>query len=177
MNIRPYNSITPTIGEGAYIDPMACVIGDVHLGKNSSVWPMAVVRGDVHKIRIGKECSVQDGSVLHVTHDGPYSPGGRPLLIGDRVTIGHNVTLHACTIDDRVLIGMGCVVLDGVHIQSDIILGAGAMVPPNKVLESGFLYVGSPVKKLRPLNDKEREFLSYTAKKYVSLKEEYQEED
>ena len=85
LSIRSYNGITPTIAEGVYVDPMACVIGDVHLGENSSVWPMAVIRGDVHKIRIGKECSIQDGSVLHVTHDGPYSPGGRPLLIGNQV--------------------------------------------------------------------------------------------
>ena len=174
MNIRTYNNISPSLAEGVYIDPMACVIGDVHIGKNSSVWPMAVVRGDVHKIRIGDECSIQDGSVLHVTHDGPYSPGGRSLLLGNQVTVGHNVTLHACTIDDRVLIGMGCIVLDGAHIKADVILGAGAMVPPNKVLESGYLYIGSPVKKHRPLTDKEREFLSYTAGKYVGLKGDYE---
>ncbi|NNJ73040.1 MAG: gamma carbonic anhydrase family protein [Enterobacterales bacterium] len=173
MNIRSYKQIEPTLADGVYVDPMACVIGDVHLGKDSSVWPMAVIRGDVHKIRIGNECSIQDGSVLHVTHDGPYSPGGRALILGDRVTVGHNVTLHACTIDDRVLIGMGCIVLDGAHIQSDVLLGAGAMVPPNKVLESGYLYVGSPVKKLRPLDPKELEFLNYTAKKYAGLKNDY----
>ena len=97
------------------------------------------------------------------------------MLIGDQVTVGHNVTLHACTIDDRVLIGTGCVVLDGAHIKSDVLLGAGALVPPNKVLESGYLYVGAPVQKLRPLNDKELEFLSYTAGKYAGLKDDYLE--
>jgi carbonic anhydrase/acetyltransferase-like protein (isoleucine patch superfamily) len=173
-SIRPFKGITPTLGEGVYVDPAAVVIGDVHLGAHSSVWPMAVIRGDVHAIRIGNNTSVQDGSVLHVTHDGPYSPGGSSLIIGNEVTIGHNVTLHACTIKDRVLVGMGCVVLDKVTIESEVILGAGTLVPPGKTLESGYLYVGSPAKKLRALTDKEKEFLSYTASKYVELAESYQ---
>ena len=102
MSIRPYQGINPTIAEDAYIDEHACVIGKVTIGSQSSVWPMAVVRGDVHDISIGDQTSIQDGSVLHVTHDGPYSPGGSPLVIGNQVTVGHNVTLHACTIHDRV---------------------------------------------------------------------------
>ena len=164
----------PTLGEDVYIDPAAVVIGDVHLGDHSTVWPMAVIRGDVHKIRIGNKTSVQDGSVLHVTHDGPYSPGGSPLIIGNEVTIGHNVTLHACTIQDRVLLGMGCIVLDRATIESDVIVGAGTLVPPDKTLESGYLYVGSPAKKVRALSDKEKEFLRYTANKYIELAGSYQ---
>ena len=172
-NIRPYQGIMPKIADGAYIDEAAVVIGKVDIGTESSVWPMAVVRGDVHDIFIGERTSVQDGSVLHVTHDGPYSPGGRSLNIGNEVTIGHNVTLHACTIKDRVLVGMGAVVLDGAVVNSDVIIGAGALVPPNAELESGFLYVGSPVKKARKLSDKEMSFFSYTASTYVKLFKSY----
>jgi len=174
MAIRDYQGISPKIGNNVYIDEMAVVIGDVVIGDDSSVWPMAVIRGDVHSIRIGDKTSVQDGAVLHVTHDGPHSPGGGSLQIGNQVTVGHNVTLHACNIDDRVLIGMGSIVLDGAHLESDIILGAGSTVPPNKTLQSGYLYVGSPAKKLRPLNDKEKQFLSYTANNYVKLQQTHQ---
>ena len=176
MSIRPYQGIRPTIAEDAYIDPQACVIGKVTIGSESSVWPMAVVRGDVHEISIGKQTSIQDGSVLHVTHDGPYTPGGSPLVIGDQVTVGHNVTLHACTIHNRVLIGMGAVILDKAVINSDIIIGAGTVVTPNTELESGYLYIGSPAKKLRRLSDSEMEFLTYSANNYVKLQQSYTED-
>jgi len=175
MSIRPYQGIQPTIAEDAYIDPQACVIGKVTIGSESSVWPMAVVRGDVHEISIGKQTSIQDGSVLHVTHDGPYTPGGSPLIIGDQVTVGHNVTLHACTIHNRVLIGMGAVILDKAVINSDIIIGAGTVVTPNTELESGYLYIGSPAKKLRRLSDSEMTFLTYSANNYVKLQQSYAE--
>ncbi|MEL0036096.1 MAG: gamma carbonic anhydrase family protein [Gammaproteobacteria bacterium] len=176
MSIRSYQGIQPTIAEDAYIDPQACVIGKVTIGSESSVWPMAVVRGDVHEISIGKQTSIQDGSVLHVTHDGPYTPGGSPLIIGDQVTVGHNVTLHACTIHNRVLIGMGAVILDKAVINSDIIIGAGTVVTPNTELESGYLYIGSPAKKLRRLSDSEMEFLTYSANNYVKLQQSYTED-
>ena len=176
MSIRSYQGIQPTIAEDAYIDPQACVIGKVTIGSESSVWPMAVVRGDVHEISIGKQTSIQDGSVLHVTHDGPYTPGGSPLIIGDQVTVGHNVTLHACTIHNRVLIGMGAVILDKAVINSDIIIGAGTVVTPNTELESGYLYIGSPAKKLRRLSDSEMEFLTYSANNYVKLQQSYSED-
>ena len=176
MSIRSYQGIQPTIAEDVYIDPQACVIGKVTIGSESSVWPMAVVRGDVHEISIGKQTSIQDGSVLHVTHDGPYTPGGSPLVIGDQVTVGHNVTLHACTIHNRVLIGMGAVILDKAVINSDIIIGAGTVVTPNTELESGYLYIGSPAKKLRRLSDSEMEFLTYSANNYVKLQQSYTED-
>ena len=163
----------PKIAGSAYIDEAAVVIGKVEIGEESSVWPMAVIRGDVHDIFIGDKTSVQDGSVLHVTHDGPFCPGGRSLNIGNEVTIGHNVTLHACTINDRVLVGMGAVVLDGAVVNSDVIIGAGTLVPPNAELESGYLYVGSPAKKARALSDKEMTFFSYTAGTYVKLFKSY----
>ena len=102
----------PGLGEGVYVDPAAVVLGDVEIGADSSVWPMAVVRGDVHAIRIGARCSVQDGAVLHVTHDGPFKPGGSPLTLGDDVTIGHRAVLHGCTIGDNCLIGINATVMD-----------------------------------------------------------------
>lgn len=173
MAIRTYQSITPQLGERAFVDASAVVIGDVQIGEDSSVWPLTVIRGDMHRIRIGKRTSVQDGSVLHITHAGPFNPDGFPLIIGDEVTIGHKVMLHGCTLSSRILVGMGSTVMDGAVVEDDVIIGAGSLVPPGKVLESGFLYVGSPVKQARPLTDKERNFFSYTAGNYVKLKDQH----
>ncbi|MFV3367021.1 gamma carbonic anhydrase family protein [Pseudomonas sp. NY15435] len=173
MTIRTYQGKTPSLGERVFVDASAVVIGDVEIGADSSVWPLVVIRGDMHRIRIGARTSVQDGSVLHITHAGPFNPDGFPLTIGDEVTIGHKVLLHGCTIGSRILVGMGSIVMDGAVIEDEVILGAGSLVPPGKVLESGFLYVGSPVKKARPLTDKERAFFSYTAGNYVKLKDQH----
>jgi carbonic anhydrase/acetyltransferase-like protein (isoleucine patch superfamily) len=168
--IRPFENILPTLGRGAWVDPQACVIGDVHLGEDASVWPMAVVRGDVNYIRIGARSNVQDNSVLHVTHDGPYSPGGVPLLVGDDVTIGHGVILHACTIGNRVLVGMGARLLDKVVVQDDVFIAAGSLVTPGKVLESGWLWGGQPARPMRELKPREIENLKYSAEHYVRVK-------
>ncbi|PZP24470.1 MULTISPECIES: gamma carbonic anhydrase family protein [Pseudomonas] len=173
MAIRTYNSSTPRLGARAFVDASAVVIGDVEIGDDSSVWPLSVIRGDMHRIRIGARTSIQDGSVLHITHAGPFNPDGFPLIIGDEVTVGHKVTLHGCTLGSRILVGMGSIVMDGAVVQDDVIIGAGSLVPPGKVLESGFLYVGSPVKQARPLSDKERSFFAYTAGNYVKLKDQH----
>lgn len=173
MTIRTYQGKTPFLGERVFVDASAVVIGDVEIGADSSVWPLVTIRGDMHRIRIGARTSVQDGSVLHITHAGPFNPDGFPLTIGDEVTIGHKVLLHGCTIGSRILVGMGSIVMDGAVIEDEVILGAGSLVPPGKVLESGFLYVGSPVKKARALTDKERAFFSYTAGNYVKLKDQH----
>ncbi|MDU4250185.1 gamma carbonic anhydrase family protein [Pseudomonas sp.] len=173
MTIRTYQGKTPSLGERVFVDASSVVIGDVEIGADSSVWPLVVIRGDMHRIRIGSRTSVQDGSVLHITHAGPFNPDGFPLTIGDEVTIGHKVLLHGCTIGSRILVGMGSIVMDGAVIEDEVILGAGSLVPPGKTLESGFLYVGSPVKKARPLTDKERAFFSYTAGNYVKLKDQH----
>ncbi|MCQ4270509.1 gamma carbonic anhydrase family protein [Pseudomonas kuykendallii] len=173
MAIRTYNSSTPRLGERAFVDASAVVIGDVEIGDDSSVWPLSVIRGDMHRIRIGARTSIQDGSVLHITHAGPFNPDGFPLIIGDEVTVGHKVTLHGCTLGSRILVGMGSIVMDGAVVQDEVIIGAGSLVPPGKVLESGFLYVGSPVKQARPLSDKERSFFAYTAGNYVKLKDQH----
>lgn len=171
--MKNYLDQNPRLGARVFIHNSAVVIGDVVLGDDCSIWPTAVIRGDMQMIRIGDRCSIQDGSVLHITHDGPYSPGGNPLIIGNDVTIGHKVILHGCTVDDLCLIGMGSIVMDKAIIQSQVILGAQSLVPPGKVLESGFLYVGSPAKKVRPLTKQELEFLPYTAANYVKLKDQY----
>ena len=171
MTIRTYQGKTPSLGERVFVDASAVVIGDVEIGTDSSVWPLVVIRGDMHRIRIGARTSVQDGSVLHITHAGPFNPDGFPLTIGDEVTIGHKVLLHGCTIGSRILVGMGSIVMDGAVIEDEVILGAGSLVPPGKRLASGFLYVGSPVKQARPLTDKERAFFTYSAANYVKLKD------
>ncbi len=172
--IRPFAGLLPTLAAGAWVDDSAQVIGDVYLGADASVWPLATVRGDVNRIRIGARSNVQDNAVLHVTHDGPYSPGGADLLIGEDVTIGHAAVLHACQIGNRVLVGMGSLVLDRAVIEDEVLLGAGSLVPPGKLLESGYLYRGRPVEKARPLTEAERAQLLYSAHHYVRLKNLYQ---
>jgi len=172
-SIRSYKSISPQIGQSVYIDTSSVLVGDIKIGDDSSIWPLVAVRGDVNHIHIGDRTNIQDGSVLHVTHKNAENPEGYPLLIGNDVTIGHKVMLHGCTIKDRVLVGMGAIVLDGVVVEQDVMIGAGSLVPPNKVLESGYLYVGSPVKQARPLNDKERAFLQKSADNYVQNKNDY----
>ncbi len=171
MAIRTYRGIRPQLGAGVFVDPSAVVLGDVQLGDDCSVWPQAVIRGDMQRIRIGARSSVQDGSVLHITHAGPYNPEGYPLLIGAEVTVGHNVTLHGCTLGNRILVGMGSIVMDGAVVEDEVVIGAGSLVPPGKVLESGYLYVGRPVKQARALTEQERAFFTYSATNYVKLKD------
>jgi len=173
MPLRPYMSIHPILGQRVYVDESAVVIGDVTLGDDVSLWPGVVVRGDVNKIRVGARSNIQDLSVLHVTHDGPYSPGGFPLTVGADVTVGHKCLLHACHVGDRCLIGMGAIVMDGAVIEDDVLLGAGSLVSPGKRLASGFLYRGSPAQQIRPLTTAEREMLRYSAAHYLRLKDRY----
>jgi carbonic anhydrase/acetyltransferase-like protein (isoleucine patch superfamily) len=175
MSIRSHRNKQPRIAKNAYVDPTAVVIGDVEIGEHSSVWPLTVIRGDIHRIRIGMRTSVQDGSVLHVTHAGPYNPDGFPLLVGDDVTIAHKVMLHGCTIGNRVLVGMAAVIMDGAVVEDEVVIGAGTLVPPGKVLSSGYLYLGNPARQVRPLTEKEMSFFNYTSKRYVDLAAEYLE--
>ncbi|KFI09989.1 gamma carbonic anhydrase family protein [Vibrio coralliilyticus] len=171
--LRSYKDTRPVIGERVYIDQSSVLVGDIKIGDDSSIWPLVAARGDVNHIHIGKRTNVQDGSVLHVTHKNQENPDGYPLIIGDDVTVGHKVMLHGCIIKNRVLVGMGAIVLDGAVIEEDVMIGAGSLVPPGKTLESGHLYVGSPVKQARPLNEKERAFLQKSADNYVQNKEDY----
>lgn len=171
--LRTLDGISPTLGERVYIDESAVVVGDVTIGDDSSVWPFVAARGDVNSIRIGARTNIQDACVLHVTHDGPYTPGGIPLVIGDDVTVGHKVLLHACTIGNRCLVGMGAVVMDGVVVEDEVFVAAGTLVPPGKRLASGYLYRGSPAQQARPLTKDELEMLRYSAQHYLRLKDRY----
>ena len=173
MGIRSFENKSPQTGEGSWVDESAQVIGDVAMGANCSVWPCAVIRGDMHRIRIGARSSIQDNSVLHITHAGPYNPEGYPLSIGDEVTVAHSVTLHGCTIGSRVLIGMGSIVMDGAVIEDDVVVGANSLVPPGKKLASGWLYVGSPAKPVRELSEGEYKYFSYSATNYAKLKDRH----
>jgi len=173
MAIRAYKGRLPELGSGAYVDVMALVVGDVVIGSNSSIWPMCVLRGDVNSIRIGQESNIQDGSVLHVTHRSEANELGHPLQVGDRVTVGHKVILHGCCIGNDCLVGMGSTVMDGAVIEDGVLLGAGSLVPPGKTLESGYLYLGNPARRVRPLNAREKAYFGYSAAHYVRLKDDY----
>ena len=155
-NIRPYLDHHPKIDATCYIDDFCVVIGEVSLAENVSVWPFAVIRGDVNYIKIGKNSNVQDHAMLHVSHKNTAKPNG-------------------CTVGNRVLIGINTIVLDDVIIEDDVMIGAGSLVPPRKVLKSGYLYVGSPVQQVRPLTEKELEFLPYSAQNYVKVAGNYLE--
>ena len=174
-NIRSFEGLRPRIAADAWVDRTALVIGDVEIGAGSSVWPMTVVRGDIHRIRIGAATNVQDGSVLHVTHDSRFHPGGFPLTVGDQVTIGHKVMLHGCEIGDRCLVGMAAVVMDGAVLEPGVVLAAGSLVAPGKVLKGGWLWRGSPARPVRELTPEEREFFLYSAENYRRLAQRYRD--
>lgn len=172
-NVTAYLGTLPIIGRGVYLHPSAQIIGDVVLGDDVSVWPGAVIRGDVNSIRIGAGSNVQDLSVLHVSHKSSWDPAGAPLIIGSNVTIGHKVILHGCTIGDESLIGMGAIIMDKVIVEPRVLIGAGSLVPEGKVLESGYLYLGSPARRIRPLTEQELSHFTYSARHYIRLKNNY----
>lgn len=172
-DIRSFHDKQPQLGERVYADNSSVLVGDITIGDDSSIWPIVAARGDVNFIRIGQRTNVQDGTVLHVTRRSPNQPEGHPLIIGDDVTVGHHCMLHGCQLGNRILVGMSAVVMDNAIVEDDVIIGAGSLVPPGKRLESGHLYVGSPVEKKRPLNDNEVHFLKQSALNYVALKDEY----
>jgi carbonic anhydrase/acetyltransferase-like protein (isoleucine patch superfamily) len=173
MALRPYRGILPTLGPGAWVDESAVVIGRVELGEDVSVWPFVLIRGDVNVIRIGARSNVQDATIIHVSRPTPTNETGWPTVLGEDVVVGHRVSLHGCRIHDRVLVGIGAIVLDGVEVGSDVIIGAGSVVTPGKKLESGFLYVGNPARKSRELTPQERERIPKMARDYVLLKKAY----
>ena len=175
--LRPYKDLFPKQGDRVMIDSSSVVIGDVRLGDDVSIWPLVAIRGDVNYVAIGARTNIQDGSVLHVTHKSSYNPEGNPLIVGEEVTVGHKVMLHGCTIGNRGLVGMGSILLDGVVVEDDVMIGAGSLVPQNKRLESGFLYLGSPVKQIRPLTEAEIEGLKYSANNYVKWKNDYLDQE
>lgn len=165
--IRPFAGKAPVLGTGVFVAETAAVIGDVVIGDRSSIWYGAVLRGDVFHIRVGAETSIQDNTVLHVTS------GQHATVVGDRVTVGHSVTLHGCTVGDRCIIGMGSTVLDEADIGERCIVGAGALVTPRTRIPPGHLAVGSPARVKRPLNDAELAAFDQSALHYVELAKAY----
>jgi gamma-carbonic anhydrase len=165
--IRTYQGLKPTIPDSCFIEDTAVVIGDVVLGEACSVWFNAVIRGDVHYIRIGARTNIQDLCMLHVTHD------THPLLIGNDVTVGHNVVLHGCTIKDRVLVGMGAIIMDGAVIGEDSVVGAGALVVEGTVVPPKSVIIGSPARVRRPVTDKELAWIKESANNYVGYARTY----
>ena len=166
--LRPYKDRLPEVHPTAYIDQSAQVIGDVTIGEQSSVWMTVVIRGDVNYIRIGDRTNIQDGTVVHVMHD------TCPTVIGNDVTIGHGAIVHGCTIADRVLVGMGAIVLNGASIGADTIVAAGSLVTERMVIPARSLVMGSPAKVKRPLNDAEVASIQEYADNYVRYKKDYQ---
>lgn len=165
--IVPFQGCWPLIHETAFVAPSADIIGDVEIGSHSSVWFQCVIRGDVNLIRIGSRTNIQDHSILHVTRQ------KHSLRIGDEVTVGHRVTLHGCTIGNRVLIGMGAIIMDGAKIHDDCIIGAGSLVTQGTEIPSGMLALGSPARVVRSLSVEERAFLKQSAENYVGDAREY----
>jgi carbonic anhydrase/acetyltransferase-like protein (isoleucine patch superfamily) len=177
MTIRKFQTHIPNIHKTAFVDPTALVIGQVSIGAHSSIWPMTVVRGDINTITIGERTNIQDGSILHVSHDGEFSPGGASMTIGNDVTVGHSVVLHACTLMDCCLIGIGSVILDNALVHKHAMVGAGSLVTNGKELEGGYLWMGRPAKKIRELSEREIEYLSYSADHYVKVKQMHENSD
>ena len=166
--LRPYRGLLPTVHPTAYVDPSAQVIGDVHIGEESSVWMNVVIRGDVNAIRIGDRSNIQDGTIVHVMRD------THPTRVGDEVTVGHAVVLHGCTIDDRCLIGMGAHLLNGAEIGSDSIVAAGTLVTEETKIPARSLVMGRPGKVTRPLTDEEVASIRDYAERYVGYKKDYE---
>ncbi|GAB6072282.1 gamma carbonic anhydrase family protein [Venenivibrio stagnispumantis] len=167
--IKGYKGKYPKIDQTAFIAENAVIIGDVEIGKDASIWYNVVIRGDVNYIRIGDRTNIQDGTIIHVTHD------THPTIIGNEVTVGHNVMLHGCVIEDRVLIGMSATVMDGVIVGKESIVAAGALVPPNKKIEPHSLWAGVPAKFVRNLTEEEIKHLEKSYQNYIKYKNIYLE--
>lgn len=174
MSIRAFENMTPQLADGVFVDDTALVIGDVHIDEDSSIWPYTVVRGDVNRIRIGARTNIQDQSTIHVTHKSRYNPDGVACVIGDDVTVGHQVVLHACHIENKCLIGMGSIIMDRARVAEYTLIGAGSLVTEDTELEGGYLWVGRPARRVRSLTDAEREYIFYSAQNYVRLKQQHQ---
>ena len=173
MAVRSFKGKVPSFGNNCFIDESSVLVGDIECGDEVSVWPLVAARGDVNFIRVGHRTNIQDGTVLHVTRLSKKHPEGFPLVIGEDVTIGHKCMLHGCTLGNRILVGMGAIIMDGAVVEDDVFIGAGCLVPPNKRLESGYLYIGNPAKQARPLTEGEVTFLKQSALNYIETKDEH----
>ena len=165
--IRPFGGKTPRLGEGAFVAPSADLIGDVVIGERSTIWYGAVLRGDVESIRVGAETSIQDNTVIHV------DSSGFGTVVGDRVTVGHSVVLHGCTVGDDALIGIGAIVLNGAEVGPGAMIGAGSLVTPGTKVPPGMLALGSPARVKRPLTEEEKHHIRLGVERYVKLGREH----
>lgn len=165
--IRSFKGIAPAVDESAYVDPSAQVIGDVHIGAESSVWMNVVIRGDVNHIRIGKRTNIQDLTMVHVMRD------LHPTIIGDEVTVGHSAIVHGVTIEDRVLIGMGAVLLNGVYVEHDCVIAAGSLLTEGTRVPARSLVMGRPGKVKRELTDMEVAEIRWYSDNYVTYRLDY----
>lgn len=165
--LRAYRGITPRVHQTAFIDDSAQVIGDVEIGEESSIWMCVVIRGDVHRIRIGRRSNVQDGTIVHVMKD------THPTTIGDDVTIGHGAIVHGCTVEDRCLVGMGAILLNGVTVGSGSIVAAGTLLPEGTQVPPRSLVMGSPGKVRRTLSDADLDEIQMYADRYVAYRLDY----
>lgn len=168
--LRGFAGKRPSIDASAYLADSATVIGDVTVGPRSSLWFGAVVRGDVYHVRIGAETSIQDNTVIHVTHD------RFPTVVGDHVTVGHSCVLHGCVVHDRVIVGMGAIILDQAEVGERCIVGAGALVTPGTRIPPGHLAVGAPARVKRPLTEDELAWIDSSAAHYVALTDAYRKD-
>ena len=166
--VRTYKGVTPTVATSAYVDMSAQVIGDVHVGEESSIWMNAVVRGDVNHIRIGHRTNIQDGTVVHVMRDPSH-----PTILGDDITVGHGAIIHGCTIESTCLIGMGAILLNGVRVGAGSIIAAGTLLPEGALVPPRSLVIGSPGKVRRSISDLEYEFIVQSAQNYVHYRLDY----
>lgn len=171
-----FENFTPQLEQNCFVAPSASLIGDLHIGEESSIWYGVVIRADVNHIRLGKRVNIQDLSMLHVTHKSARNPLGNPTILGDDVTIGHMVMLHGCTIEDACLIGMKSTILDGAVIGKESIVGAGSLVTKGKIFPPRSLIMGSPAKVVRELSEEEVASLYKSATDYVSFKDRYLKE-
>lgn len=165
--------LQPQFGARVFVSAQAHVSGAVNLADDVSIWPMAVLRGDVNRITIGARSNIQDNAVLHVTHEGPDTPEGGPLVVAEDVTVGHGAILHACTIGPRCLVGMGTIIMDRAELEADVMIAAGAVVTPGTRVRSGTLWKGNPARLARELSGHEIDMLHYSAQHYVRLKDHY----
>jgi len=173
MPIRVFNGKYPIIANTTFVDSTASICGDVTLKDHVSVWPNVSIRGDLLPIVIAENSNIQDNSVIHTTQFFDQPEKGYDVVIGKSVTVGHGAIIHGCHIGDRVLVGMGAIVLDGVVIESDVMLGAGSIVSPGKTLQSGFLYLGSPARVVRPLTQQEKTYIANNALSYKAIKDQH----
>ncbi|WP_119344290.1 gamma carbonic anhydrase family protein [Facilibium subflavum] len=173
MPVRTFNEIHPKIAKSAFVDSMATVTGKVVLSEHVSIWPNVSIRGDLLSISIGKNSNVQDNTVIHTTEFFDQPGQGYDVVIGEDVTVGHGAIIHGCHIGNRVLVGMGAIVLDGVVVEDDVIIGAGTVVPPGKRLETGYLYLGSPAKCARKITEQEKAHIINNAQNYIQTKNKH----